>query len=183
VGNDPREQNCRGYHVDAGGKVDGVWLDYSERPGSKYRLVYAALVAEAAAGGQQVAAFAVRNAAGIDIAAAVWLAWEWPRLDAGRLLPGNQQAQHIIWNAYDAALGKRGPLALYVGDADGNVLSDVIGGVGLPNNRHVCYRFVWQERAAEPEPEPSAESAIVAELRVTNGLLRELAVHLGVKVA
>ena len=34
------------------------------------------------------------------------------------------------------------------GDAQGNVISDVIGGLGLPGGRHVCYDLVFRERTA-----------------------------------
>ncbi|MCB0243722.1 MAG: hypothetical protein KDI12_09950, partial [Anaerolineae bacterium] len=38
------------------------------------------------------------------------------------------------------------PLAVYIGDGQGNVISDVIGGLGLPGGRHVCYDLVFRDR-------------------------------------
>lgn len=195
---DPRTPNCRAFHVTADGKVDGVNLVYEERPATKYQLVYATLIDETQTQAT-VATFDVLDTNGISITLPVWLAWPYPDL-SNRVLPGNQQKQHMITSTYDAARGVTGPLALYVGDAAGNPISDVLGGLGLPNSRHVSYALVWKERATgsgtgTPVDPPVNEyeehmleqvADALAELEAIHALLgsmstvlAKLAVHLG----
>lgn len=174
---DPRTPNARAYHA-TNGMCDGVELVYVERPSAMYALVLAELIGEAEAAGNTVATCTVLNKDGLQVGERVWLAWAWPELGAGKLLPGNPNGQHMVVNGYDAAAGKIGPLGLYVGDGQGNQLSDLIGGVGLPNNRHVCYRFVWKERgASDPgQPPPSGGgdfAAVISALERINATLRE----------
>jgi hypothetical protein len=60
-------------------------------------------------------------------------------------------------------------LALYVGDANGNPISDIIGGLGLPDNRHVCFMLTWKERSSAvvtgplPEDEIATDAATLAD--------------------
>lgn len=186
---DPRAANCRGYHLDASGKVDGVLLEYRTQPSSLYELVKAELIGEAEAAGNTVATCIVLDRNGVQASERVYLAWPWPVLDGGKLLPGNPNGQHMVTNGYDAARGDIGPLALYIGDEKGDVISDAIGGLGLPNNRHVCYRVTWRERgAADGGGDGDTGGGGTGDnLAATNGLLQEiysvlfdLARHLGV---
>src|SRR5574343_1056612 len=148
---DPRSPNCKAFHVNASGQVDGVELVYEAIPEAQYELVYVHLIDEAAAQGNTVATCTVLNKDGIDVAEPVYLAWPWPDLN-NHALPGNPDGKHMITNGYTPPV--IGPLALYVGDAQGVVRSDVIGGLGLPWNRHISFACVWKERSAEPEPPP-----------------------------
>ncbi len=160
---DPRADNCRAFRVDAGGKVTGVELVYVPNPSTPYELVRAELIDEAAAGGNTVASCTVLDKDGIQTGEKVWLAWVFPGMGDGKLLPGNPDGRHMITNGYNAR-ESHGPLGLYVGDAAGNVISDVIGGLGLPDNRHVCYRFTWKARdGAGPgtDPEPGGGSELL----------------------
>ena len=118
--------NCRGFRVDDAGKVVGVELVHVPNPATPYELARVELLDEYAAGGGTVAKFQVL-ADGVVTGERVYLAWPFPEL-SNRLLPGNPNGEHMITNGYDAAKGHRGPLALYVGDAAGGVISDVIGG-------------------------------------------------------
>ena len=175
---DPRAANCRQFSIDNAGLVTGVELDYRELPGGQFRLVKVELIDERAAQGNTVANCIVLDKDGNQAAAPVYLAWPWPnRTDWA--LPGNPHGQHMITNGY--APPDSGPLMVYVGDAAGNPIGDVIGGLGLPHNRHVSYMTVWRERAAEPDPDPEPEPAPaldVAVARIANALER-LASHLG----
>lgn len=161
---DPRAANCQAYHLDANGQVDGVKLVYVPDPTTRYELIRAELIDEAAAGGSQVATCVVLDEDGIQTAERVWLAWEFPDLKAGWGLPGNPNGQHIISNGYPAASGKVGPLALYVGDGSHNPTGDIIGGVGLPDNRHVSYRMTWRERTTAPIPTPGTDGELLTEI-------------------
>jgi hypothetical protein len=160
---DPRAENCRAYHLAPDGRVDGVKLEYVPNPSTKYELIRCELIPEGDAGDTTVAHYQVLDKDNLMTGERVYLAWPWPEIKF-RQLPGNANGQHMIINGYDAAAGKVGPLALFVGDAKGEIISDVIGGLGLPNNRHVCYRLVWRERGAgtvtpPPPPEGGGGSA------------------------
>lgn len=175
MSDDPRAENCRAFHKDFDGKVDGVELTVVAVPGSTYALRSVALIDEAAAQGNTTAACFVLDKDGLPVGGErVWLAWPW----AGgndtsfpeRGLPGNSNypATHVITNGYWPP--ERGPLAIYVGDAVGVVRSDVVCGLGLPLNRHVCYQMVFQERVAEapenellPEHEPIMAVGLLAD--------------------
>lgn len=184
---DPRAENCRSYKLDAGGKVVGVNLVYQPIPSAKYELIQAKLIDEYEAGETLVATCSVLTKDGIVTAEKVWLAWAWPELVDGFGLPGNPNGQHIISNGYRAADGVIGPLALYPGDAQHNPIGDVIGGIGLPDNRHVCYLFTWRERGAVVVPPATVDLTAVMvsqagihseQLRIHADLER-LARHLG----
>lgn len=199
---DPRADNCRGFAMDAGNKVTGVALTYLPAPAAKYGLVKAELIDEETSQGQVVAAVHVLDATGLPALVQCYLAWPWqgwshPNRFANRLLPGNTNYpyQHMITNTYDPA--GSGPLAVFVGDRDGNVLSDVVGGLGLPAGRHVGYHLVFRERTSAPgpvEPPPvdeppvappvsgdlaNAVVALAAQLARVEAKLDRLARHLG----
>ncbi len=155
--NDPRAENCRRFAVDAANKVTGVALTHLPAPTAKYELVKAELIDEETARGQTVAGVHVLDAAGLPCQVQCYLAWPWqgwqhPNRFENKLLPGNTDYpyQHMITNKFDPA--GPGPLAIFVGDRDGNVLSDVIAGLGLPAGRHVGYTLVFRERSAAPAP-------------------------------
>lgn len=171
--NDPRAENCRGVAA-YGGQVTGVELVFRPMPSTQYELLRAELIDEAAAAGNTVANCVVLDKNGVQTGERVWLAWPWPELGAGRMLPGNPNNQHMITNGYTPP--NLGPLALYVGDSEGEPISDVIGGVGLPWNRHVCFRMTWRERGTvEPEPDPETDpdnAEVVALLREIRDLVK-----------
>lgn len=189
---DPRAENCRGFKVE-NNKVTGVHLDVLPVPQGRFELRSVTLIDEASAGGNIVATVTVLDKDGVLAEAPVYLAWPWEGAlpMANKLLPGNanRPAQHMITNGYDAAGGQKGPLAIYVGDNKGLADSDVCGGLGLPNNRHVCFALVYKERGAvtpppdpdpEPDPEPEpGDGSIVSELRLLRAVVERLADHLG----
>ncbi len=127
-------------------KVIGVELTYLPAPTAPYELVKAELIDEETARGQTVAGIHVLDAAGLPAQVQCFLAWPWegwqhPNHFDNRLLPGNTNYpyQHIITNTYDP--DRPGPLAIFIGDQHGNVLSDVIGGLGLPADG--TWGFKW----------------------------------------
>lgn len=174
---DPRTDNCKAFATNAAGMVTGVYLEVASILSSRYELVRAELVDEANAGGNTVATCAVLDANGIQTAETVYLAWPYPSMSDGKAPPGNPNNQHMMsgltYNPPDM-----GPGALYVGDNSGAPISDIIGGLGLPFNRHVCYRLTWRERspvAPDPEPDPETDPAIadvVALLREIRDLVK-----------
>lgn len=151
---DPRSENARQFATQ-GGKVSGVELAYIPVPDSKWELIQASLIDEVTAQGTTIARVIVKDKEGIDAHVACYLAWPWDHWQApspfhNRLLPGsaNYPYEHVIINRYDAPTNQ-GPLALYIGDHEGNVMSDVIGGLGLPHGHHVGFHLVFRERGAQ----------------------------------
>lgn len=147
MSSDPRGENARAYHMGADGTVDGIELVYLPMPSSAYELIHADFIPEREAAGNTVANFVVYDRTGIPAMERVYLAWPWPSMNEGKLLPGNQNGQHMVTNGFVPP--NLGPLGMFVGDAAGNPISDLIGGIGLPINRHVCFRLVWRERWPE----------------------------------
>lgn len=151
---DPRSENARRFATE-GGKISGVELAYIPVPESKWELIQAALIDEVTAQGTTIARVIVKDKDGIDAHVSCYLAWPWDRWQApspfqNKLLPGsaNYPYEHVIINKYDAP-SSQGPLAIYLGDRDGTVLSDVIGGLGLPHGHHVGFHLVFRERGAK----------------------------------
>lgn len=180
MSNDPRASNCRAYSLDSQGKVNGVELVYEERPTSKYRLMLVQLIEEAAAANNTTATCSVLNKDNIPVADTVYLAYPYwraedaeahkkdpERLLQNKLVPGNPDNRHMILSTYNHNV--IGPLALYVGDSAGNPISDIIGGLGLPDNRHVCFLATWKERSETvvtgplPEDETATDAATLAD--------------------
>lgn len=199
---DPRAENCRRFAVDADNKVTGVALTYLPAPAARFELIKAELIDEEAAQGQTVASVHVLDAANLPVQVHCYLGWPWqdwhfPNRFAEKGLPGNTNYpyQHMITNKHNPA--EPGPLAIFVGDRDGNVLSDVIGGLGLPAGRHVGYHLVFRERSGalapvtpegpdEPVVTPpvsgdlaQAVAALAAQLTRIEAKLDRLTQHLG----
>lgn len=157
---DPRAQNARGYSQDSSGMVTGVQLVYMPYPNSRYELIQAALIDERAALGTTVARTFVQDKHSLAMVAVCWLAWPWGGWEPGRMFsnkakPGNANYpyEHVVSNGYSPP--NLGPLAIYIGemgDSAGLPVSDVIGGLGLPYNRHVGYQFTFRERGAVVAP-------------------------------
>lgn len=162
---DPRASNCQAYHVNAAGIVDGVQLTVLPVAGTQYVCKSVTLIDEGAAQGQITAQILVYSADGLPLMSEkVYLAWPWdgsPNLP-NKALPGNTNypANHVIANGYTPPA--QGPLAIYVGRADGSIDSDIVGGLGLPNNRHVSYNLMFQARGASTSEKPGCLAAILS---------------------
>jgi hypothetical protein len=186
---DPRADNCRQF-AQANGKVTGVDLTYLPAATTTYELVKVSLVDEETAQGQIVATITVLDRDGLPAQVNCYLAWPWqewrfPARFENFALPGNANVpyQHMITNKYDPA--EQGPLAIFIGDKQGNVLSDVIGGLGLPAARHVSYQLVFRERSDQTEnPDPGTEPAgnLAAQLQRIEAKLDRIAKHFGLEV-
>jgi len=159
---DPLHENCRGF-AESGGLVTGVKLTHVPMAQTKYELIEATLIDERAAQGNIVARVFVKDKKGVDAMVNCWMAWPWkghmPASWEGKGLPGNPNYpyQHMITNVYNP-LNSQGPLAIYIGDANGAVNSDVIAGLGLPAGRHVGYHLVFQERGGQTPTQPTQPS-------------------------
>lgn len=150
---DPRADNCKAFAKDSGGRIVGVELTYRENPNAKYQLYRVSLVDEPqnGIGGPTVAKFQVLNKDNIQVEERVYLAYPWWSY-GNWLLPGNANHEHFISNKYTPP--ERGPLALFVGDEHHGVISDEVGGFGLPEGHHVSYSLVFRERTTGGNPDP-----------------------------
>ena len=194
---DPRSENARAFATDSANRVTGVKLTVKPAPSTKWELVRASLVDENAAQGNIVATVQVIDKDGISASVNCYLAWPWenwqfPNGFENKLLPGAPSIpyQHMITNTYNPA-SKSGPLAIYIGDGHGNVQSDVIGGLGLPGGRHVCYHLIFRERTEGGETDPTAGGGeetttavsgdLAAQLQRIEDKLNRLSAHFGVQ--
>jgi len=153
---DPRAPNCRALTQNAQGQITGVELQVVLQPTARYELIRVELIDEPSAQGNTVATCAVLTAEGIQIAQPVSLAWPYPDL-ANFALPGNPNNQHMITNSY--APPNLGPLALCIRE-NNTIISDIVGGLGLPWNRHVSYRATFQERLLDSPPDDDGDPDI-----------------------
>jgi hypothetical protein len=177
---DPRAANCRGFLADRAGKVIGIHLVHVAVPSAMYELALAELIDEYQAQGQTVVTVTVVNSDGIQVAERAMLAWPFPDLNgqdspAG---PGNPQNQFTITSKFPE--NTVGPLAFAVYDANGNLISDVIGGYGQVVGRgHISGRVTFKQRAGvlppDPEPQPNDDVSLT---RIAVAIER-LAKHLG----
>jgi hypothetical protein len=189
--NDPRNENARQFTTE-GGKVTGVELAYIPVAASKWELIQATLIDEVGAQGTTIARVMVKDKDGIDAQVACYLGWPWKNWQApaafeNKLLPGNVKYpyEHVISNGYEAP-GSQGPLAIYIGDQQGNVMSDVIGGLGLPHKHHVSFHLVFRERSTSGvvpipviQPDNNQASEIIVHLKQIEAKLEQLAAHFG----
>jgi hypothetical protein len=163
---DPRSANAKAFKLDGANYVVGIELQYVPMPSAPYECVKAEFIDEIQSNLSTVANLSVRDADGYETAERVWLAWPYPNVNyqdpETRGLPGNPNHQHMITSGFKPPA--IGPLQMYVGDANGQPISDIIGGLGLPYNHHVCFNLIWKWRGVivppvEPgvDPDPQAE--------------------------
>ncbi len=152
-----QDANTTKFEMDAYGKVIGIDLDVFPIPRSTYECVGVKLINENDARGQTIATVMVLDGSNVPTVAPVYLAWPHDGSTTSlpnKSLPGNQNfpAQHVIVNSFDPG-NVKGPLAIYVGGPNGEIRSDVVGGLGLPYGHHVGFYLTFRERA-QRQPEP-----------------------------
>jgi hypothetical protein len=175
---DKRAPNCRGFLRGSNGKVIGINLVHVPIPSALYELALAELIDEEAAQGNTVVTVVALNNDGIQTAERTFMAWPFPSLDGedSPCGPGNSSNQFATTSKYPSNV--IGPLAFHLGDAQGNPISDIIGGYGLPDGAHISGRVTFKQRSAFIDPEPEPEPATDSLTRITLALER-LASHLG----
>ncbi len=170
---DPRAANCRAFHVNAAGKVDGIQLVWTPVPSARYACASAQLIDEDAAQGNCVVTVEVLNQAGIKTAERALMTWPYGQTQSADapIGPGNPNNQFTAESVYPSSKGV-GPLGFFVGDANKQPISDIIWGYGLPDNRHISGYVVFQERGAVvvtpvtgplPEQEPVMALGLLAD--------------------
>ena len=153
---DPRTERMKGYAQTAG-KVTSVKGIFIPQPDTRFQLVDFDLITEDEAKNDTMAIVNVyrwANVGGetilIPARVNVMLAWPLQGTDPQTLEmaipPGNTSFpyRHIIQSGYTPP--KTGPLAIYVADDQGNIASDVAGGLGMPVNRHIGFLLTFVER-------------------------------------
>lgn len=141
------EENCKGFQLDANGKVVGVQLGIYAVTGSRYEVYSVRLRNEYEAQGNTVARCQVLDKVGVNTGRSVRMAWPWNGGTSfdGSALPGNPSNEHFVSNKFFPP--NLGPLCLYVG-AHNVPESDIVFGLGLPLGHHVSFDVVFRERGA-----------------------------------
>ncbi len=157
MANDPRASNCRAFHVNASGKVDGIELVWQPVPTAKYACVSAQLITEDAAQGNTVVKVDIFDANGILTAERAMMEWPYggPLATDSPAGPGNTDNRFTTTSKYTPPA--IGPLGFFVADADKQPISDHVWGYGLPGGRHISGYVVFKERSGavvEPPVEP-----------------------------
>ena len=153
---DPRAANCRAFHLDASGKVDGIELVYQPVPSARYACISAQLIDEAAAQGNTVVTVRIYDKNGIETAERALMEWPYggPPAEDSPVGPGNTDNRFTTTSKYTPPT--IGPLGFMVGDANKQPISDHIWGYGLPGGRHISGLVAFKERdAAAPPVDPN----------------------------
>lgn len=157
VEKDPRSARAKAFN-NGSGKIDGMKLVYHQMPGTRFQLVDFDLFTEdESKGGTNTVVHVYKwaNVGGQEvlIPARVRCYLAWPIGSDGnpdgfeeKLVPGNvsEPYDHVTQSTFTPP--KVGPLAIFIGNDQGEIDSDIGGGIGLPNNRHVCFHLVFVER-------------------------------------
>lgn len=154
---DPRSARAKAF-ANPGSKIEGMKLSYWKMPETRFQAVDVDILTEDESKNETKAIIHIwrwENVGGRDVLiparARCYLAW--PIDSSGNpdsleswQLPGNvnEPAEHIITNSFSPP--KSGPLAIFIGNDQGGIDSDVIGGLGLPNSRHVSFHITFCER-------------------------------------
>jgi hypothetical protein len=156
MANDPRAANCKAFHMDASGRVDGIELVYQPVPSARYACIKAELIDEATAQGNTVVTVNVLDADGVLTAERAMMVWPYggPPAADSPTGPGNTDNRFTTTSKY--APPAIGPLGFIVADANKQPISDYIWGYGLPGGRHISGRVTFKERsgAVVPPVEP-----------------------------
>jgi hypothetical protein len=127
--------NTKKFKVDSSGKVIGVQLFVEDVPNQEYIVTHLRLVDEYESNGKTEAICNSTDRRDF------YLSWPYRR---GRLvfensaLPGNNNGIHIIVNSYKSS-NDYGFLAIHLGKKP--IISQIVGGLGLPDNRHIGYEI------------------------------------------
>lgn len=163
---DPRASNCKAFHLDRNGKVDGIKLVWEPVPSARFACISAQLISEEAAQNNTVVTVDVLNVDGVKAAERVFMAWPYGDVpgDGSPAGPGNPNNQFTTTSVFPSS--KVGPLGFFVGDASQQPISDYIWGYGLPDARHICGYVVFKERGAVVVPPvvPPVEPGVYATL-------------------
>jgi len=178
---DPRAPNCRGFQVDSKNQVVGIELVVVRIPSAPYELYRAEMLDPYASGGNCTVKGLALDANNVAVGERIVIAWPFPGLDASESPqgPGNPENNFNISSRFDAAHGVIGPLAFHLVDADGNVISDIVGGYGQPMGYgHIGGRVTFRRRSSDvvPPPGPEPDGSVLERIAVT---VERLAAHLG----
>ena len=125
--------NTKEFRIDNNGKVIGVKLKVENVPSQQYIVTHLRLVDEYESNGKTEAV------CGSNGRRDFYLCWPYSEGKTSfenMALPGNNNGIHIITNGYNPT--GYGYLAIAIGKP---IISQVVGGLGLPNNHHVSYEI------------------------------------------
>ena len=135
---DPRAENAR-RHSEEGKPCDACWLIVHANTQKQYRCKSVRVLGEVEGGGKHVAW--VHQPGTESVVLATGYNGDDHSFDQ-RILHAAGQELVINGKFIKPALG---PLAIFL-ERNGQIISDVIGSIGLPNGSHLCYEVVFEAR-------------------------------------
>lgn len=117
------------------GKVTGVKLEIIPLPNQQYFIDTLTLIDENSARGKTVCTFFVE---GQNHKCMLGYPLAKDGKFANKLSVGGSNNEHVISNGFNPLIGI-GPLSIFVADEKGNCISEIVTGLGLPNNHHVSF--------------------------------------------
>lgn len=128
------DQNTKQYK-EINGKVIGVKLEIVPVLNQQYRVETLTLIDENTARGKTVATFFVE---GQKHKCMLGYPFAKDGNFQNKLAVGGSNNEHIITNGFNPN-NSIGPLSIFVADERGNCISEIVTGLGLPNNHHVSF--------------------------------------------
>ena len=136
--NDPRSDSARRHSAD-GQPCDACWLIVHADPAKQYRCKSVRVIGEVEGGGKHVAWVHQPGYETVILATGY----------NGDINSFDQRIEHAA--GQEVVLNGKfikpnlGPLAIFL-QRNGQIVSDVIGSIGLPNGSHICIEAVFSER-------------------------------------
>lgn len=132
------------------GSWTSIKLDVQTLQTAKYRLSGVTYLPQTQSGGKRVAKIIVRDANGKDVHTKnVLLSWP----DGNALLNDAQKMEHVIGAGFSPAR-EVGSYSIAVVDDNKKIISEVLHGLGLPDNQHVYFLIEFAEINAQSTPIP-----------------------------
>jgi hypothetical protein len=154
MANDPRAANCRKFMVDAQGEIVGIELVVKQSPSAMYECYRAEMLDPYHSGGNAVAKAVALDANNVEVAETIVKGWPYPTLDGdgSPALSGNSNNEWEISSKFEADK-VIGPLAFYIIDTQGRIISDIVAGYGQAKGYgHIGGRVTFRLRGTVAPP-------------------------------
>ena len=150
---DVRTESARDHSEDAAGRVTGVHLTVHENKLFRYAANFVDVLGEDRSEGKTVAWVKLAGDAKPDgVKPALLIGYQgndWAFIDGMVMKEFGDDL--VITNKFEPP--NLGPLAVALVDEQGAIVSDVVGSLGLPWGRHVCFDIVFHDREQIGEQE------------------------------
>ena len=145
---DSRSQNAKLHAVNNDGKVTAMYVTVHFTQNAVYRCSFVRLIDEIEAQGKPIAYVLVEDKNNNPVQdATIVLATGYHGeilFDSAIPVRNDKQPREIVIGT-SFVPPNLGPLAIYVSDSSGNIISDVVANLGLPFGRHVGFRIIFRQ--------------------------------------